>query len=189
MTAAWPVELRGITESVITTQEPGGRWNAAALGLHAGDPITARTWGDTRTRRNLERDGSGYVQFVRDPVVFVEVALGIHEQDDPVLPSADAWAEVEAERMDAGTADGTQWVEWALSPRQTEVRQQVVPTVNRGFNAVIEATVAASRLDVAGYDDGTLHERLDYLREVTRRCGGERDRAAMNRLDELAGDR
>ncbi|MFC6737614.1 DUF447 domain-containing protein, partial [Halolamina salina] len=36
----WPVPLRGVTESVIATMGPNGLWNLAALGLHAGDPVT-----------------------------------------------------------------------------------------------------------------------------------------------------
>ena len=67
-TAAWPVALSGVTESVVTTLGPNGLWNAAPLGLHTGDPVTARTWGNTRTRRNFHRQGEGYVQFVDDPL-------------------------------------------------------------------------------------------------------------------------
>ena len=48
--AGWPLELRGVTEAVVTTRGPNDRWNLAALGLFAGDPVTARTWGRTRTQ-------------------------------------------------------------------------------------------------------------------------------------------
>ncbi len=75
--ADWPVALSGVTESVVTTLGPNGRWNAAALGLFAGDPVTARTWGNTRTKRNFHRRGEGYVQFVDDPVVFTDAALSL----------------------------------------------------------------------------------------------------------------
>jgi len=152
--AGWPVNLSGITESVVTTRGPEGRWNVAALGLHAGEPVTARTWGDTRTRQNFERTGEGYVQFTRDPVTFVEAALSIREQSGPILEDADAWVRVEVERVGAGESDGTGWVDWALVPGEAGIQREVVPTVNRGYNAVVEATVAASRLDVADYDEG-----------------------------------
>jgi len=181
----WPVELRGVTESVVTTRQPDGAWNAAALGLFAGDPVTSRTWGRTRTRRAFEQTGGGYVQFVADPVVFVEAALGIHESDTPVLAAADAWVEVAVGRVDAGTEDGTEYVDWAHSPLEAVVERQRVETINRGFNAVIEATVAASRLGVPGYEDAVLRERLDHLRSVARRCGGDREAAALERMDAL----
>lgn len=184
--ADWPVELRGVTETVVTTLGPNGRWNAAALGVHAGEPATARTWGNTRTRRNFRREGRGHVQFTRDPLCFVEAALSIHEVDNPVLESADAWVEVDAERIDAGESGGTRWEEWTLVPVDSGIVREVVPTINRGHGAVIEATVAASRLGVSAYDQSQLRARLDYLEDVARTCGGERERAAMDRLLELS---
>lgn len=185
MPADWPVELRGLTESVVTTPEPAGRWNVAALGLEPGDPVTARTWGRTRTRRNFEREGGGVVQFTRDPVVFVEAALDVRAVDEPVLDAADAWVEVEVERRGEGAESGTDWVDWALHPVEAAVERESVPTIERGFNAVVEATVDASRLDVAGYDPTTLRDRLARYRAIVGRCGSDRDREALARLDDL----
>jgi len=183
--ASWPVDLRGVTESVVTTLGPNDRWNAAALGLHAGDPVTATTWGNTRTRRNFDRRGGGYVQFTRDPVLFVEAALSVHETADPRLDAADAWVEVEAERVDAGEDGGTRWERWELRPADAGVERRVVPTTNRGYYAVVEATVAASRLDVDAYDTAALLDRLAHFEDVVETCGGERERAAFDRLNEF----
>jgi hypothetical protein len=186
----WPVELSGVTESVTTTIGPYGRWNVAALGIHApgdcaGDHATARTWGRTRTRRNFEARGEGYVQFTPDPVAFVEAACGVREVDDPVLDSADAWARVEVERRDDGEAAGTGWVDWALHPVEAAVERRRPFAPNRGYYAVVEATVAASRLDVPGYEEATLRERIDRFESVLESCGGERERAAWTRFEEL----
>jgi len=184
-TAEWPVEVHGVTESVVTTLGPNGRWNVAALGLFEpadGNGVTARTWGRTRTWRNFTKRGEGYVQFTRDPVDFVDAACSVREEDDPVLDSADAWVRVEVDAVEEGVEGDTQWVEWALSPVESEIERRVVPTTNRGYYAVVEATVAASRLDVPSYDDETLRERLAYFADVVERCGGERERAAFDRL-------
>ncbi|WP_336364136.1 DUF447 domain-containing protein [Halalkalicoccus salilacus] len=186
MNEGWPVELRGVTESIVATLGPNGRWNLAALGLFAGEPVTSRTWGNTRTRRNFHREGEGYVQFTRDPVDFVEAALDIYERDEPVLPSADARVRVGVERVDAGEDGDTRWEEWAHTPVESAIERRVVPTTNRGCNAVIEATVAASRLGVEVYDDAVLEERLAHLEGVAERCGGEREREAMARLRGLS---
>ena len=201
----WPVDLRGVTESVVTTRGPNGRWNAAALGLRApefdggdGDteataaanadaPVTAVTYGNTRTRRNFRREGGGVVQFVADPRAFVDAALSVWETDDPVLPAADAWVDVDAAFRGAEERGGTRLERWALSPVETGVRREYVPTINRGFCAVIDATVAASRLDVAGYETDELLDRLVHLAETVERCGGQRERAAFARVDELTG--
>ena len=185
---SWPVDLRGVVESLVTTQGPGGDWNVAALGVHAGDQVTARTWGKTRTRRNFEREAAGYVQFTRDPVLFVESALGVTERDEPVLSEADAWAEVAAEAVDDGTSGNTEWVEWALDPTASGVERRTIPVTNRGYYAVIEATVAASRLGVDAYDRTELLDRLAYFADVATRCGGDREREAIEVAEELAED-
>jgi hypothetical protein len=187
--AEWPVELRGVTESLVTTLGPNDRWNVAALGLHAGgdggNRIRARTWGHTRTRRNFRERGEGYVQFTRDPVDFVEGALAVREEPEPVLDGVDAWVQVTVDRLADGRSDGTEWVDWELTPRESAVQRRAVPTTNRGHGAVVEATVAASRLDVDAYDTETLRDRLEYFEGVVRRCGGPRERAAFERLREL----
>ena len=180
----WPVELRGVTESLVATLGPNGRWNLAALGLHAAEPVTARTWGRTRTWRNFHEEGEGVVQFLHDPLVFAECALAIHERDSPVHPAANAWARVAVESVDEGESGETVWEEWELTPIEAAVEARVVPTTNRGYGAVIEATVAASRLDVPAYDTDELRERLDYFAEVVETCGGERERAAIERIVE-----
>ncbi|WIV67662.1 DUF447 domain-containing protein [Natrialbaceae archaeon AArc-T1-2] len=186
--AEWPVSLSGVTESVVTTLGPNDRWNVAALGLFAGedDLVTARTWGNTRTRRNFHRHGEGYVQFVADPLIFVEAALSITERDDPVLEAACAWTRVALEQVDAGEDEGTDWEEWELCPLESTVRERRVPTIDRGFGAVIEATVAASRLEVSGYDEDALRERLADYESVVERAGSEREREALERVREYS---
>ena len=192
----WPLPLRGVTESVVTTLGPNDLWNVAALGLHAPeepatptpeDPVTATTWGNTRTRRNFHRQGGGVIQFVSDPRTFVDAALTIHEVDEPVLPEAHAWAEVRAEQVDAGEDGDTRWERWQLYPTEAAVTDPVVPRINRGFAAVVEATVAASRLDVPAYDTDDLLARLRWLADVVDRCGGRPEREAFATLDAETG--
>lgn len=175
----WPVQLRGVTESVVTTLGPNDRWNVAALGLHAGDPVTATTWGRTRTWRNFRERGHGYVQFTPDPVDFAEAAMTIREADEPLLESADAWAEIAVSRREEGEDGGTQWVEWEIEPVDAAVERRRPQTTNRGYYAVIEATVAASRLGVDAYDQDRLRERLQYFESVVERCGGPREQRAF----------
>ncbi|MDG5760502.1 DUF447 family protein [Natronococcus sp. A-GB1] len=184
-TVEWPVLLAGVTESIVTTLGPNDRWNAAPLGLFAGDgdenddPVTAKTWGNTRTRRNFHRQGEGYVQFTVDPVAFADAALSINEFDEPILESANAWVRVAVERVDSGLEGETEWEEWTLRPLEADVVAETVPTIDRGFGAVIEATVAASRLGVPAYDQDALRERLEYFASVVDRAGSEREREAL----------
>jgi len=184
--AAWPLELTGVTESVVTTLGPNDLWNVAALGVHAptdgdggddtdgtGYPATwARTWGRTRTWRNFRERGAGVIQFTPDPLAFAEAALTIWEEPDPVIDAADAWVRVDVERVAEGERGGTQWVDWLLHPRETELRRERVGALDRASLAVVEATVAASRLDVPTYDTDELLERLRFYDEVVLRRGG-----------------
>lgn len=189
--ADWPVTLRGIIESVVTTRGPNDRWNVAALGLRSDDgdgddeSVMARTYGRTRTWRNFRERGGGYVQFTMDPVDFVEAALSVREEDDPLLSSADAWVRVRVAKRGEATVRGTHVVTWDLEPVESAVERETVPTINRGHSAVIEATVAASRLDVGSYDTDALLDRLARLDGVVDSCGGEREHAAYARLREL----
>ncbi|SDM44807.1 hypothetical protein SAMN04487949_1697 [Halogranum gelatinilyticum] len=187
-TGDWPVELRGVTESVVATLGPNDLWNFAALGLHApsenGAPVTATTWGNTRTRRNFHRQGGGVVQFTGDPREFVAAALTIHEREEPTLPGADAWVEVEATQVDAGSEGGTRWERWELRPVESAVVRESVPTINRGFSAVVDATVACSRLDVPAFDTAVLVNRLEYFAETVEKCGGPREAEAFETLSE-----
>ncbi|QLK26106.1 DUF447 family protein [Natrinema zhouii] len=183
-TAEWPVSLSGVTESLVATLGPNDLWNVAALGLHAGDPVIARTWGNTRTRRNFHRRGEGYVQFVDDPVDFADAALSIVEREEPILESANAWARVSAEPVESGIDGDTDWEEWTLRPLESRIVRERVPTIDRGFGAVVEATVAASRLSVPDFDEAELRNRLAFCASVVDRAGSPREREALERVRE-----
>jgi Uncharacterized conserved protein len=135
-------------------------------------------------------------QFTADPREFVDAALTIHEEPEPVLPNAEAWVEVSAVAVETGDDEGTEWERWELSPTDTGTVEREGPrTINRGFYAVVDATVAASRLDVAAFDTDTLLNRLAYFETVVEKTGGPRERAAFETLSaetewqELAAER
>ncbi len=191
-TDAWPRAFDGIIESVIATEEPDGQWNLAALGLHApedhqpSDPLSARTWGNTRTRGNLDRGSAAHVQLVDDPVDFVSAALDRWEREEPVLPSAAASTTITAQRRESGTERGVSWVDWELRPQRSRIYRQVVPALSRGSVAVVEMTIAASRLGVPGYDADVLFDRLDEYARIALRCGGSRERRAVRRVADVS---
>jgi hypothetical protein len=193
----WPRDLRGVTETVVGTRGPNDRWNHAALGIHApattdfDDPVAvaAYTYGRTRTWRNFHDRGEGVVQFTVDSVDFTDAALDVLETDQHVLESADAWVVVETTQVDAREeSDGTRVERWRLDPVEVTVSDRVVPVVNRGHAAVVDATVAASRLGLDGFDDGALHDRLDRAVDVVDTCGGSRERQAIHRVAALTDD-
>lgn len=185
----WPIPLVGITESVVTTLGPNNKWNVAALGLHTepGEPVTATTWGRTRTWRNFTEERPATIQFISDPRIFVAAALSVIEIDASTVANAHAWVDIEIRSVADGQRGGTQWEEWEITPVDATVSDPTVPIINRANNAVIEATVAASRLDVDVYDTDVLVDRLVHHAEVTDRCGGPHAREAFAGVDELTG--
>ncbi|WP_254425901.1 DUF447 domain-containing protein [Haloprofundus sp. MHR1] len=176
---------------MVTTLGPNDLWNVAALGVRApaasDTPATATTWGNTRTRRNFHRQGEGVVQFVTDPRTFVAAAVTIREETEPVLDSADAWVRVETDCVDSEERGETTVERWELRPVEAEVVETGVRTINRGFYAVVDATVAASRLDVSAYDTDALLDRLTYFEETVEKCGGDAEREAFERLSAETG--
>lgn len=195
----WPARVTGVTETVVATKGPNGRWNQAALGIApaatdgdvveqgSGAAVSAQTYGRTRTRRNLAAGREAFVQFTQDPLDFVEAALGVFETDAPILASADAWTRVSAKKGKSTDDHDTEVVVWSLRPVESGVRERLVPTTNRGRAAVFEATVPASRLGVEGYDDKLLLQRLSWLADVVETAGDERSAAAFERIDEQVG--
>jgi len=180
-----PVTLSGVTESVVTTLGPNGLWNAAALAFAPAIPSHRTDLGNTRTRRrNFHRRGEAYVQFVDDPVDFADTALSIVEREEPILESASAWSRVSVERVESGTDGGTDWETWTLTPLESKTVSQRVPTIDRGFGAVIEATVAASRLSVADFDETELRDQLAYCASVVDRAGDRVSARALERVRE-----
>lgn len=175
------VHFDGIVETIVTTPQTERAWNVAALGVWSpddGEPLRARTWGNTRTRRNFERTGTGVLHLTDDPVAFARAALEVWERPSPTIESAAATTRVAATRVE----EGTDWVEWELASAPWEVTDRSVPTPNRGFGAVVEMTVAASRLDVPGYDEDCLQRRLSYFHGVAERCGGPAVQEACERI-------
>lgn len=192
MSAEWPVPLRGIVESVVTTPQPEEGWNVAALGLHGGDehargdPVSARTWGETRTKQNFARTQSGYVHFGVGAERFVDAALDEWVRTDPILAEAAGWVEVDVTEIDAGTSDGTDWVDWELSPVEAGIERTELPVMRRATGAIVEMTIAASRLGVGSYEEHVLRDRLAYFADVANRCGGPAERAAVTRIEALS---
>lgn len=186
----WRLLYGEITETVAVTGGDDGS-NVAPMGVVRPEPdsgggdgeedrVFARLWRGSDTLDNVRDSGRVVVNFTRDPVVYVESALG--DADDRVvdgrLEGADAWIRCEAER-DGVERDGD--VErWRLREEGTTVETRRVFAVNRGFNAVVEAAVDATRLELRP----ELRERVQRNVEVALKCGGPREEEAVEVLRE-----
>src|ERR687896_1095300 len=138
-----------ILETVVTTLNPDGSVNCAAMGVEWGEQrIVIKPFRGTRTLRNLRATGAAVVNLTDDILLFTQAALG--DPQPPTRPSAQvagavladacSWREVTVEAIDA---DG---------PR-ARVTTRVVGRgtgreflgFNRACHAVLEASILASR--------------------------------------------
>ncbi len=147
-------------------------------GSRTDDAVHARLWRGSDTLENVRRSGKVTLNFVRDPVVYVDGAIGdaVERVVDGRLEDADAWIRCDAE-FDGEERDG-EVERWRLRRLETVVERERVFAVNRGFNAVVEASVDASRL---GFEP-ELADRIQRNIDLARKCGGEREIRAAGLL-------
>jgi hypothetical protein len=184
-----------IVETVMTTTNPDGSVNCAAMGVEWGeDAIVIKPYRPTRTLRNLQRHGEGVVNLTDDILLFVQAALGDpHPPTRPatavagaVLADACSWREVAVDVIDTG------------GPRARVTARVVARGTGRefvGFNrashAVLEASILASR--VRRLPAGEVGAELERLAVLVDKTAGPRERAAMDyvlaHVRAAAGDR
>jgi len=70
-----------------------------------------------------------------------------------------------------------------MTPVKGKILHKVIKPVNRGFNAVIEASIHATRY--VGKKDQEYLRQIDHCNTIVRKCGGAREKEAMRLLYEL----
>ncbi len=175
--------LEGINE-VIATTESEGRINAAPIGIiRSEDRLYVRLFLGTHTYENVLAKGWFVANITHDAWIFAETALEdlspkyfSRKEDLPVLEDAEAWLlfECQAFASDIIIAD--------LKPIKGEMIRKDFRAVNRGANLVIEAAVAATRYLALRTD--SYFEELMKMQRIIDRCGGPRERLAMEKLME-----
>ena len=169
----------GINEVIgITT----GEWiNTAPLGIIVKDGIKVRLYSN-HTRELLEKSGELFVNVIHDPVVFVISAFTDLDEswferlNPPVIRNALSWMMFEA-KIEGSFAH--------LRFQNGEVLRKDIGAVNRGFNAVIEATVHGTRYVMNRSPQ--LKERILYYGRIVERCGGKREKEAFDLLLDFTG--
>ena len=184
-----------IVETVVTTINPDGTVNCAAMGVEWGDErIVIKPYRGTRTLRNLRATGAAVVNLTDDILLFSQAALGDPHPptrpaagvDGAVLEDACSWREVRVEGIDAGGS-------------RARVSTVVVGSgsgreflgLNRARHAVLEASILASRARLL--DAGEIRADLDRLQVLVDKTGGPREREAMayvtRHVQTVIGDR
>lgn len=177
----WLGILDGINE-VIATTEKDGRINAAPIGIiRDGEKIYIRLFGGSHTYDNILKNGWFVANITHDVWLIAETAIEdltqshfVRREGLPILKDAEAWAlfKCEAFQMDIIIAK----VEFVKG----EVLRRDFRAFNRGANLVVEAAVAATRYLALRTD--SYYEEILKLKRIVDRCGGPREREAMERL-------
>jgi len=174
----------GINEVIGVTM---GEWlNTAPLGIIVeGNSAKVKLY-SSHTRDNIESGSKLWVNVNHDPVVFVISAfedLGeeyFHMLNPPVVRNSKSWVEFQA-MLDG---DGPDCLAKLYFVRG-EIVDMSVRAVNRGFNALIEALVHATRYK--GSRDDMLREKILYYGGLIKKCGGEKEKSAYKLLLDYTG--
>lgn len=180
-----------ILETVVTTLNPDGGVNCAAMGVEWGErQIVIKPYRGTRTLRNLHATGAAVVNVTDDILLFSQAALGDpHPATRPattvqgaVVDDACSWREVLVEAIDVGRprARVTTMVVGSGAGREFLGH-------NRARHAVLEASILASR--VRRLPAAEIRAELARLTVVVDKTAGPRERAAMEYVRAAVGDR
>jgi uncharacterized protein len=183
-----------ILETVVTTINPDGGVNCAAMGVEWGEQrIVIKPFRGTRTLRNLRATGAAVVNVTDDILLFSQAALGDpHPPTRPaagvegaILDDACSWREVRVEAIDDGERArvGTVVVGGG--------RGREFLGFNRACHAVLEASILASRARFLEAED--IRAELARLQVLVDKTAGPREREAMGyvtrHVHAIVGDR
>lgn len=170
----------GINEVIVVTK--GEKLNTAPVGIIVNDEngLEARAkLYPSHTRENVEKGSFFVANIVIDPLIFAISAfddLGeefFETLNPPVIKDALAYCEFEV-RLNGLFA-------YLRLLKGNTIRKEV-RAINRGFNAVIEALVHATR--VVKNHSLELERKIRYCYEIIEKCGGEREKQAMEIIKE-----
>ncbi len=170
-----------ILETIITSLSPDGAVNCAPMGVEWGDDtIVLKPFLDTVTYRNVAATGAAVVNLVDDARMFAEAALAhrVYETEAArvipgvVLTACCSWRELQATRIDSHPPRAR------IDTRvvHTEVRREFIG-FNRAKNAVLEATIHATRVHLLAPD--FLESELARLQVIVDKTAGPAEFDAM----------
>lgn len=174
---------------IFTTISPDGFPNAAPMGLHNKDGRLFVRIYNSKTLENIMKKPVAAANIVDDPILFVRSALSDVEPERfefidgfPVLKDALGWI-----LFDCKCKKGENVSVVELSPIKGKINTRKLNPVSRGFNAVIEASIHATRYVVLR--EQKYLEHIEYYNSIVKKCGGAREKEAMGLLYELIGSR
>ncbi|MCD4808898.1 MAG: DUF447 family protein, partial [Methanosarcinales archaeon] len=152
--------------------------------------VTVRIYNESHTCTNIKEAGLLAVNMVDDPVVFVRSALEDLDKEKfefietgtginfPVLASSNGWV-----IFKAGITEGDIVTTAELQFIAGNIKSMGIRPINRGFNAVIEAAIYATRYKV--FNDETFLSKIKSYESVINKCGGRSEKEAYSLINKL----
>ena len=175
-----------IIETIFSTLDGKGKPNFAPMGLVWGEEsVTVLPFRNTRTYQNLTTSGYGVANLSDDVLAYVK--CGLYKEVLPSFPakvvpgavfeSTCSWRELEV-------------VSKGGSEERAKLRCRVLHKGRRkdflGFcragNAVIEATILATRLDI--YDRKMVDEKLLHYMKIIEQMGDFKEKQALRLIQD-----
>lgn len=184
----------GISETIVSTglEHP----NAAPIGIivKGGRPFV-RLFKGSHTWANVLKEKYLAANIVYNPLLFVRSTffdlepsefdhVSVRGFDFPILKEAVSWIVFECINL----KNTDQALVADLIPIEAgfnEANRKDLPVPNRGFNAVLEATVHATRYQLSG--DEKYLKLIRHYETLSSKCGGENEKKAMKLLYEVLG--
>ncbi|NLV27946.1 MAG: DUF447 family protein [Methanomicrobiales archaeon] len=173
----------GINEVIVSTCK-----NAAPMGIiRKHNNLSMIVFKTSHTASHIIRDGWIVAHICHDPLMFVKTAFEDLSEESYIRESfqgmmIDRIKEIQdyivCRARVVNTTPETIYVE--VTPVHFQVTPAYPVPVHRGLNNIIEATVHATRYILN--NDPKLADLIRHHGELILRCGGERDKAALNLL-------
>ena len=184
----------GIFETIVTTgfDLP----NAAPIGIiRKNEKTFIRLFKGSHTWENVLKEKHLVANVVYDPLLLVRstffdldpsefMFVAVNGRKLPVLKEAEAWAAFEC--VNIKNTDQSLVADLVcLVSGCRGGNKNILPVPTRGFNAVLEAAVHATRYQLSG--DAKYLEWIRHYETLASKCGGEREKQAMKLLCEVLG--
>ncbi len=175
-----------ITETIVSTLNEQGEPNFAPMGVTIGDgEILIRPYKESATYRNLLATGAAVVNLTDNARLFAESAIS--NPQFPAFPAdrirglvlKEACSYYECSVIQADTA--SERASFRCQVVKKEALREFVG-FNRARNAIIEATILATRVRFLGVEK--ILQEYRRFSEIVQKTGGEQETLAMQYLQD-----
>jgi hypothetical protein len=176
----------GISEVIVTTRSASGTFNAAPIGIIATtNGHFVKLYKGSKTLSNVMETNTVAANVTSDTVLFVKAAFDDLGESHfsflsgfPVLKEANSWIIFRADLEEKNT----EYSLFQLMPISVKINRKELKAINRGLNAVIEATILTTRYLIVK-DEREKEEILKLMKQyaaIVEKCGGPREKEAMS---------